>query len=460
MDTMDMHGHDHTNSITGTPEGDDLLLILPETQADGRQPSESIRGRQGDDVLTAIASNGPGQIHMYGGLGDDTINLGFSPIEQYSLGHHAGGGRLDGGSPGRDIFNFTGLDVVDDVVVGRLEDFDPSEDVIQIEGRTLDLDNLPGNVRIVESNGMHNDPGSDPQQWLLIDTGEGSLFYSLGGARIDMTGDGLNPDGTQERHFVLDATDFSQLRDVPFRDPVDYAPAGLTPAGGEVIEDVDRVPADVIEEIVGTSAGDLIAAGLNDDTVDAGGGDDRVWGGSGHDDLGGGPGADVIEGNPGDDRLFGQVGDDRLFGGDGDDLLVGGRDHDRLLGGGGEDVLRGGQGYDLLRGGGGNDFLDGDIGNDYLHGHSGDDVIDGGANADKLRGGRGEDIFRFEVGDGEDRVLDFQNGVDRLQMMGQDMADLDIRQQGSSTVVEYEGGSVELTGIMVSTIDQADFVFG
>ncbi|CAN5655422.1 hypothetical protein BH23PSE1_BH23PSE1_13220 [soil metagenome] len=121
-----------------------------------------------------------------------------------------------------------------------------------------------------------------------------------------------------------------------------------------------------------------------------------VWTGWSSDLLGelaaqsGTTGEDVLAGTRGADLLRGFGGEDRLIGRAGDDHLVGGRGDDRLFGGAGDDKLAGGPGEDWLRGG------------------AGDDVLVGGA---------GTDVFEFVASgrSGEDIVLDFEPGEDRLR---------------------------------------------
>ena len=88
---------------------------------------------------------------------------------------------------------------------------------------------------------------------------------------------------------------------------------------------------DVLATIYGTSGGDLIAAGLNNDRVEATGGHDRVWGGSGNDTVLGGDGHDTVSGGNGADSLLGDNGNDLIQGGLGNDTLNGGGGVDTLL---------------------------------------------------------------------------------------------------------------------------------
>ncbi|MCK0166813.1 hypothetical protein MWU52_04540 [Jannaschia sp. S6380] len=378
----------------------------------------------GNDILNVTAQRYAGQIHSYGGSGDDVTNMSFHNILSFSHGHHSRGGS------GHDVFNFQSLDEVNDVVVGRIEDFDPSEDELQIDGVELDLYELPENVHVVLHNGVHNDPGTVAQQWLLINTGSGSVFYALEGARIDMDGDGLANFGDHEAHFLPNAPDFSSMTKVDFIDPKNFVPSDLIPDGGVTINDTDVDRDDVLEGIEGSADGDLIAAGLNDDFVDGNRGSDKIWGGSGNDSLNGSAGDDTIEGGTGNDVIRGGNDMDSISGLLGDDVIRGNDGDDEIDGGSGNDFLRGGSGVDRLWGGEGSDELYGDAADDVLHGGSGNDQLRGGAGRDRLEGGSGADVFDFRAGDlvdwggleGEeeeklgqlDLVEDFVVGVDSI----------------------------------------------
>ncbi len=108
--------------------------------------------------------------------------------------------------------------------------------------------------------------------------------------------------------------------------------------------------------------------------------------------------ADSLSGLDGDDKLYGLGGNDTLSGGNGADELSGGEGSDTLLGGAGDDWLSGDTGSDTLQGGAGDDRLSGDTGSDTLIGGTGND---------QLSGDRGNDLYRFERGDGQDDIDDF-----------------------------------------------------
>jgi serralysin len=106
------------------------------------------------------------------------------------------------------------------------------------------------------------------------------------------------------------------------------------------------------------------------------------------------------------------VGDRALTGTSGNDILQGGAGNDVLLGRDGNDVLIGGAGADILIGGAGNDDLRGGDGHDLLMGGDGNDRLDGGNGNDVLIGGAGADTFVFTRG--QDRIVDFEQGIDRI----------------------------------------------
>ncbi len=434
---------DHTNTV-GTAGNDFLHTMRGGVFAHG-----------GDDTIHAVAQIGTNQIHSFAAAGDDLTILDFAVIDRFSHGHHARGGS------GRDTFEFVNLANIRSTIVGRIEDFDSSSDRIIIEGVELDFNNLPSNVRVVSYSGGLDDPNIPTQQWLLIDTGTGHLFYALEGARQNM-GDPVE----QEPHFLLTLPDFEFLDDVIYVDPVNYIPWGYSPDGGIRVEDTDVVLADVLELIEGSDLGDLISAGLNDDTVNAGSGNDVVWGGSGNDSIMGGSGRDTIYGGPGYDTIDGGNEGDYIDGGSGNDLISGGWGWDRLDGGDGNDVLDGGSGDDRLYG---------EQGDDNLSGGSGNDSLDGGAGSDILFGGLGDDIFVFRDFDyGYDMIGDFSVGRDSIRFMnGVDSFDqlhlsqinvagmnsLLIRFLSESGTIDHSMGGVTVFNVSLDQVDQSVFSF-
>ncbi|MAP95038.1 MAG: hypothetical protein CMK07_08820 [Ponticaulis sp.] len=103
--------------------------------------------------------------------------------------------------------------------------------------------------------------------------------------------------------------------------------------------------------------------------------------------------------------------------------LFGSAFEDHLLGDTGINELYGFDGDDILEGRGGNDELYGLDDNDDLLGGSGNDQLIGGLGGDDLTGGTGADVFVYEAisdsavtGIGRDRILDFEKGVDLIDL--------------------------------------------
>ena len=90
-------------------------------------------------------------------------------------------------------------------------------------------------------------------------------------------------------------------------------------------------------------------------------------------------------------------------------------------------LVNGTAGDDNLRGGAGADTLLGLDGSDDLQGGAGDDVLAGGRGHDGLTLGAGADTVRFARGDGNDWVVDFTPGVDRLSIDGYAASEATIR---------------------------------
>ena len=92
-----------------------------------------------------------------------------------------------------------------------------------------------------------------------------------------------------------------------------------------------------------------------------------------------------------------------IRGNDGKDRLKGSNAKDTIFGLGGNDKLYGYNGDDKLFGGSGNDIIYADHGNDE---------ITGGIGRDYLSGGKGDDTYYFSLGDGVDKIKDYDRNQD------------------------------------------------
>ena len=238
---------------------------------------------------------------------------------------------------------------------------------------------------------------------------------------------------------------------------LDLRPGAASDAFG-VRGNILIAPGTLIENAIGGSAGDVIEGAvianrlegrLGDDRLFGLQGDDVLVGGGGQDRLLGGPDRDWLQGDSGNDVLIGGMGEDILYGGEGADVLRGGTENDDLRGGAGADRLFGGDGDDRHIGGDGNDFLRGGSGDDFLKGDDGQDRLIGDEGADRFLGGAGADVFIFANGDGDDRIEDFELGLDRIRLSStlwdgelsrdQVLANF-ARVEGDTVVFEFDGG--------------------
>ncbi|CAK27795.1 Uncharacterized protein wiht hemolysin-type calcium-binding regions [Synechococcus sp. RCC307] len=206
-----------------------------------------------------------------------------------------------------------------------------------------------------------------------------------------------------------------------------------------------------IESAVGNNANNTLNGNSSNNNLDGGAGNDSLQGASGNDQLIGGAGNDTLNGGSGRDTavFHGQSnrinlnisgwqntreGRDRLVSiesvnaGGGNDVVTGNRGNNTLSGQSGNDSLRGAAGSDYLLGGNGSDRLIGGSGNDRLVGGSGND---------RLVGGSGRDTFVLSEGAGYDRISDFRNGQDRIQV-GAGVDNLRVQNRNGHAYV-YEG---------------------
>ncbi|MEL7100677.1 MAG: calcium-binding protein [Pseudomonadota bacterium] len=213
------------------------------------------------------------------------------------------------------------------------------------------------------------------------------------------------------------------------------------------------------DRIIGGAGRDLIYGGTGDDDLRGQSGQDRIYAGDGHDDVTGGSDADRIRGGSGDDTIKGDGGDDLIIGDPGDDLIMGGNGHDDL---------RGQNGADTIEGGNGSDAIDGGAGRDLLTGGAANDTIDGGAGHDTLTGGAGRDTFVFAMGGGRDRITDFTDDEDTIQIDLPGAAPADVRAwlgantvvQGGNLVIDLGGATLTIDGLTDANllVNDLDFI--
>ncbi len=391
---------------------------------DGGSGDDDLIGRTGDDML----AGGEGADSLNGGVGDDVLTGGEGAdllLGQDGADDLSGGGGWDtlrGGS-GRDTLR-------GDLGRDRLEGGAGADSLVGGD----DLDSLFGgaeNDSLAGGNGADSLEGGAGDDWLAGGAGWDSLAGGEGNDRLEGGSENDQLDGGAGGDTLFGAKGNDTLIDL----------AGWNRLWGG--EGNDRLE---------TGAGsDRLAGEDGDDVLLAGGGDDRLTGDDGDDWLDGGSGADRLEGGAGHDRLEGRAGDDNLDGGGAGDTLVGGDGNDVLTDLAGWNRLVGGAGNDRLEAGPGSDVLFGEDGGDQLAGGGGNDRLDGGAGWDVLTGGDGADIFVFTAG--QDRISDFQDGLDRLHLpSAPGLVDL-----AGGVRLDFASGSLVLEGVAAAAISAADW---
>ena len=419
----------------------------------GSTPVFEIYGSGGDDSVTGSAANDSyrywgGNNTLNGGDGFDRLRYDSSPIASVNIDAGAGTatGTLNGGGSFTDTisgFEWLRGSNGNDTIAGDSNDN-------RLEGRG-------GNDTFIHVGG--NDTIAD---------------FIIGEDVLDLRRSSLT--AAEVAAALAGAQDTGQGAQVSFAGGSSIIFNGLSAQDVATIQPLTTIPGEVIDGsgapdlLIGTDGPDTINGGAGNDTIEGGAGDDVIDGGQGFDLLDGGDGDDLIfgrsgfdtlNGGAGNDTLYGNSGSDVLDGGDGDDMLNGGQGADLLIGGEGNDWLIGREGYDTLQGGAGNDTLEGNFGRDLLEGgdgndlllggqgadtleggagndtlrggsghdlllggdgddrlegNAGSDTLDGGAGDDVLRGGIGADTFVFRSGYGNDRIVDFQRGIDTIEI--------------------------------------------
>ena len=395
------------NLATGTVSGGDAqgdVLHDADTASGFQTDFEEVQGSAHGDSLTGSA----GADRLLGGAGADTL-----------IGD-GGADTLTGGA-GEDVFVFA-----DGHGNDTITDFTSADDKID----------LSGDVTVSELAAALAS-ASGTSAGVTID------FSAAGGGTLFLTGVAVAD---------LDAAWFQGVAD----DPLPPAP----PPPGEVITGGTEA-----DSLIGTPRDDYVSGGDGDDRLWGQGGNDRIDGGAGADLMFGQDGKDTIGGGDGRDIVLGGDGADRIDGGAGDDGLWGEAGNDFLQGGAGADFLAGGEGADTLLGGDGADYLDGGAGDDALNGEAGYDVMAGGEGNDTLRGGSEGDTFfgqagadTFILAGGVSWVMDFEAGVDRLDLPGI-ATDAALRsaatQVGEHLRIEFDGGDVFLAWTTLDALEGA-----
>ena len=143
-----------------------------------------------------------------------------------------------------------------------------------------------------------------------------------------------------------------------------------------------------------------------------------------------------------------------------DEVLMDDPFADNVLNGSGgltRSVLAGLDGSDALNGFGGADRLFGGTGNDLLNGGAGADRMDGGRGRDGFTGGAGRDVFVFNLGDGTDRITDFAEGVDRINIAAAaSLSDLQFTRVGADVQIDFRTIHITVEDTTIALLRQIE----
>ncbi|MDI6761508.1 MAG: calcium-binding protein, partial [Thermodesulfobacteriota bacterium] len=168
--------------------------------------------------------------------------------------------------------------------------------------------------------------------------------------------------------------------------------------------------------------------------------------------------ASQINGTINNDTLTGTSASDGIRGGGGNDTISGGAGDDVLLGQSGDDVIDGGGGADVLVGGSGNDVLGGVNGSaDHRYSNPNGNIYEGSSGNDILQGTLNGDVYKFNLGDGEDVVVEspynegwgsvyYPTGSDILRFgSGISPSDIQVFRSGNNLVFQHINGTDRMT---------------
>lgn len=410
-----------------TGNGDDLIIGSDVSNTlDGNGGTDQIFASGGDDIIL----HGEGDDLYDGGTGSDTVDY-----SEVGLGDNSG------------LF----IDLVNGVVVNSSDN--EQDNLVSIEnviGGYQD-DYLSGNSADNTIDGFLGDDtifGLDGNDILVGNGGADSLQGGNGDDTIIIDGDDIWYSGDAgidtliyiPRNGSVPVTDFNYALDQGGFENAEFGAGNDTIYGGE--------------------SNNNISGGAGNDTLFGFGGDDTLIGGDGMDSLQGGDGNDRIVFDEDDIWWSGDSGIDTA-------VYVGSGNITYALDQGAFENAEFGSGNDTIYGGEVSNNIQGGAGDDTIFGYGGSDTIIGGSGNDSLFGGVGADVFVFSDNSGHDAVLDFENGLDVIDLSSHsqivdfnDVINL-ASQVGSDVIIDFGNGStIGLVNVDLTTeIDQSDFLF-
>lgn len=469
-DEADLIPGRHGSDVIDAGAGNDLIIDDAGndlvTAGDGKDTvftgndHDLVDGGSGDDVV----QTGPGDDMAFGGDGDDVIllqqgnDIAFGGAGDDLIAGEEGNDVLSGDDDDDQLFGGDGADAL----FGR----QGNDSLYGMEGNDL-LDGGDGDDLLDGGAGAdHMAGGAGDDRYVVDDAGDtlteaGMTNAEQGSDTVMTTLDGYRLD-SQIEHLELLDTRRSAAPRTGFGNRLDNRIIGNSENNVLYSEGGD----DLID---GRSGADLMIGAAGNDTYEVDDAGDRVIESAdegmdtirsaisivlpehverllltGTDSLSATGNAldNALHGNSGDNLLDGGAGADMMSGGQGNDIYRVDQDSDKVveLDGQGIDTIVAARDWrlasyvenlvltdaDALKGFGNelDNLLHGNRGSNLLTAGAGKDLLVGGQGNDVLDGGVGDDTYRYERGDGLDRVIDAA-GRDRLRF-GQGIGASDI----------------------------------
>lgn len=110
-----------------------------------------------------------------------------------------------------------------------------------------------------------------------------------------------------------------------------------------------------------------------------------------------------------------------------------------------------------INGGMGDDTLTGGLANDFLVGGAGNDRLDGREGGDSFIGGGGADTFIFSGTTGNDRIVDFVGGTDKIDLSdyGISFDDVSTTSSGTDTILAVDTDSNGMADFQITLVNAA-----
>lgn len=367
-----VEGSRYNDNITGDDQSNYLLGQDGNDVLSGMGNADSLYGGQGNDTMYGGDGNdtfipGPGADSHDGGAGSDLVSY-FNPSRtnavNISLTGSPGSGDVDAvGDTFTNVENVEGtdLDSAGDTITGNasaniISTFRGADSATGGAGNDIlhggaGADTLRGEGdqdQLFGSDGNDELDGGAGDDTLVGNAGADSL---IGGSGIDWA-DYSSSSGAVQINLLAERG-----------------------AGGDAQDGVLQETLTGIENVQGSTLGDIIQGDAFANYFNGLTGDDLLAGLEGN---------DTIWSHEGSDTIFGDAGDDVLNGGADNDSISGGADNDAISATGGNDTVQGNSGNDTLFGGSGADNIQGNADDDLVYGMAGADTMDGGSGNDTL----------------------------------------------------------------------------